>query len=219
MTMNRYMPRYLILSALAALMFSGCRHEQSAEFEPQPTPRLATDKDLATTRPSYWLDQPAVASVTSLQFQPLWNTCERVARSYLFELDRQDYRLGLLTTKPMISKQILEPWRKDAGTLRAVMDDSLSTIRRTLRLQIDRRDDGTFEMTPRVLIERETILERRLTSAAQYRTAFSGPAVGSRTNADIDANVPIIYWTPIGRDFEMERHVAAEVQDRLRTSR
>jgi hypothetical protein len=72
MTMNRYMPRYLIVSALTALMFSGCRHEQSAEFEPQPTPRLATDKDLATTRPSYWLDQPAVASVTSLQFQPLW---------------------------------------------------------------------------------------------------------------------------------------------------
>jgi hypothetical protein len=219
MMIHRRSPLYLVLPALALTVLVGCHHQPSVELEPKPLAPVTTAKDLSTTRPSYWLDQPSIASVTSLQFQPLWQSCERVARSYLFELDRQDYRLGLLTTKPMISKQILEPWRKDAGTLHAVMENSLATIRRTLRFQIDRSDNGTFEMTPRVLVERETILERRLTSAAQYRTAFSGPASGSRTTADAEADIPIIYWTPIGRDFEMEKHVAAEVQSRLQALR
>ena len=118
----------------------------------------------------------------------------------------------------MISKQILEPWRKDAGTLDHVFQDSLTTIRRSVRFEIDRGEDGTYAMTPRVLIERETILERRITSAAQYRTAFSGPAIGSRAVADADLDVPIIYWTPIGRDTEMEKHIAGDVRERLRSA-
>ena len=197
--------------ALSAALITGCMTTSHA-----PTTQPATSKDLATTHAFYWLDQPDVASTENFQFQPLWDTCEQVARAYQFQLDRQDYRLGLLTTKPMVSKEILEPWRKDAGSLYGVMQNSLSTMRRTIRFEIKRTDRGTFVMIPKVLIERETILERRITSAAQYRTAFSGPAVGTRTASEAEENVPIVYWTPIARDSEMERHIAEDVHDRLR---
>jgi hypothetical protein len=197
----------LALTALALL--------PSCATNPRATTQPVTVKDLATTRPAYWLDQPPVATVESFQFLALWNACEDVARSYLFQLDRQDYRLGLLTTKPMISKQILEPWRSDGGTLQGVLESSLATIRRSIRFEIQRRDDGTFEMVPKVLVERETILERRITSSNQYRNAFSGPAAGSRTAADVEADVPVLYWTPIGRDPEMEKHLATAVRRRL----
>ena len=196
--------------ALTALL-AGC-------FSHSPTTDMTTVKDPATTRPAYWLDQPAVASVDHFQFLPLWNACEDVARAYLFRLDREDYRLGLLTTRPMISKQILEPWRHDGGTLHGVLESSLATIRRSIRFEIERRDDGTFSMVPKVLVERETILERRITSSNQYRNAFSGPAAGSRTATDLEDEVPVIYWTPIGRDPEMEKHLAADVSRRLAKS-
>ena len=201
---------------LLAALHPGCAPRHPAEVTTDAPPR-ATAKDLATTRPSYWVDQPAVATVENFKFQPLWNACEAVARSYLFPLDRQDYRLGLITTKPVISKQILEPWRKDAGTLDQVWQDSLTTMRRTIRFDIERGEDGTYAMTPRVLVERETILERRITSATQYRSVFSGPAVGTRAVADADLDVPPIYWTPVGRDLQMERHLATDVRDYLKS--
>jgi hypothetical protein len=199
--------------AITALLLVGCATKRAPEAAALPR---ATLKDPATTQPSYWLDQPAVVSVENFKFQPLWDACEKVARSYQFQLDREDYRLGLITTKPTISKQILEPWRQDAGTFNDVMQDSLTTIRRSIRFEIERSEDGTYSMTPKVLVERETILERRITSAAQYRSVFSGPAVGSRTAIDEDAGVPIVYWTPIGRDLEMERHLAASVREQVK---
>ena len=114
-----------------SLLIAGCignRPFNSAATQP------VTMVDLATTQPSYYLDQPAVASVKSIQFQPLWDASEETARSYLFQLDRQDYRSGLLTTRPMISKQIFEVWRKDAGTAHGVVVDSMATIRRTVAI-------------------------------------------------------------------------------------
>jgi hypothetical protein len=176
-----------------------------------------TVKDPATTQPYYWLDQPAVASVENFQFQPLWDACEKTARSYLYELDREDYRLGLITTKPMVSKQLFEVWRKDAGTAREVLQDAAQTIRRTVRFEIERTDDGTFVMTPKVLMERESILERRITSSVQYRTAFAGPPAPSREAVEAETEVlPVIYWTPIGRDTAMETKIAAEVRHRIK---
>lgn len=195
--------------ALVTLCLFGCATKP-------PSTHRATDIDLATTQPFYWLDKPSAATVGNFQFQPLWDACEKVAREYLFQLDRQDYRLGLITTKPMISKQLLEPWRKDAGTFHAVLANSLATIRRTLRFEIDRDDDGLYVVKPKVLVEQETILERRITSASQYRTAFSGPAVGSRTALDQETEIPIVYWTPIGRDSEMEIHIAAAIGNKLK---
>src|SRR5438270_2930186 len=99
------------VSGLAAL--AGCigRHP----YDPAAT-QPVTVVDLATTQPDYYYNQPTVASVTSLQFQPLWDACLEACRRDGFDIDRQNYRLGLITTKPLISKQVLEPWKRDTGT-------------------------------------------------------------------------------------------------------
>jgi hypothetical protein len=198
--------------AMAALLIAGCiGSKPSNPAATQPV----TIKNLATTQPAYWLDQPGVTGVENFQFQPLWDACEKVARSYLFALDRQDFRLGLLTTRPMISKAILEPWRKDAGTFHAVVQDSLTTIRRTLRFEIEHTDDGVYVMTPKVLVERETVEERQITNVISFRTAFAGPATGTR-DAELEPQVPVIYWTAIGRDTAMEQQVADAVRKQIK---
>ena len=49
-----------------------------------PAPPACLDltiRDLATTQPAYYLDQPPAATVRTLQFQPLWDACEQIARS------------------------------------------------------------------------------------------------------------------------------------------
>ena len=61
----------------------------------------------------YWYKQPDVASVDCGNFDSLWNTAFDVARDDHFMIDRTDFRSGLLTTQPMISKQPFEVWRDD----------------------------------------------------------------------------------------------------------
>ena len=70
-------------------------------------------------------------------------------------------------------------------------------------------------MTPKVLVERETIVERRITSAVNYRQVFSGPAAESKASVEAESDLPARYWTPVARDTAMEKQIAEEVRRRM----
>jgi hypothetical protein len=202
--------------AIGLLLIAGCIGNKP--FNPAAT-QPVTEVDLATTQPSYYWNQPEVASVQVLQFQSLWNACLEEARRYNFQIDRQDYRDGIILTKGVISKQLLEPWRHDSGTAYDVLENSMSTISRTLQFQITHEPDGTYRAVPKVLVMRLTVLERRITSAVEYRSFFAGPeSLRSQTSVttDVEENVPIRYYTPIKRDLELERQITRSVAYRLR---
>jgi hypothetical protein len=207
---------FLLSSILVFLPFSGCIGNPQNPAATQP----ATEIDLATTQPSYWLSQPPAAQVQAKDFDRLWDSCKTVARSYLFALDREDFRAGLITTEPLISKQLWEFWRPDTGAASDVLANSTATHRRTLRFEIERDEQsGAYTITPKVLVEQQTVLERRITSATQYRTAFAGPSAPSRFSVahdeDASLDLPPKYWYPIGRDTAMERQVAARLREQL----
>jgi hypothetical protein len=215
-----FYPLSSILVFLLLLLIAGCIGKPQYPAATQP----ATEVDLATTQPSYWLSQPAAAQVQASDFDALWESSKSVARSYLFAIDREDFRDGLITTEPMVSKQVWELWRPDTGTLAGAMENSLATIRRTLRFEIDRDEQtGAFTVTPKVLVERLAILERRVTSTLQYRAAVMGTAAPSRYSIARDdtaiLDLPPRYWYPIGRDTRMEQQVAARLRDRLKQPR
>jgi hypothetical protein len=207
-----------IWCALVALG-SGCTSHPQQPAATQP----ATVVDLATTQPSYWLDQPAAASVTAADFQKLWSACDETARDFLFKPDRQDFRGGVLTTEPMVSAQWLEPWRADARTAYDRTESSIATIRRTIRFEFKRLIDDTYEVTPKVLVERQSLAEQRITSVVLYRSAFTRPVrdrdrqYGTR-ESDVGVILPARYWYPIGRDEEFEKALAQKVQKKLKAS-
>src|SRR5262249_44400097 len=134
----------------------------------------ATSIDPVTTQPSYWLQQPA-QSVTANDFDRLWNVCEEAARDFLFSIDRTDYRAGLLTTRPLTSRQWFEVWRPDVRTIPDLDESATATIRRTIRFEFERRADGTFTVAPKVLVERQSVAEQRITSVVSYRGMFTPP--------------------------------------------
>src|SRR6266576_1615339 len=98
-----------ILLAIAISRLIGCIGEPANPAATQP----ATVLNLATTQPSYWYQQGGGPTVRDDDFERLWNACEAVARDFLFEVDRTDYRSGVLTTKPLTSRQWFEVWRRD----------------------------------------------------------------------------------------------------------
>jgi hypothetical protein len=200
--------------AIALGWLSGCITGPSNPAATQP----ATAVDVATSQPTYWLNQPGVAEVHGNDFNTLWESAKDTVRAYQFTFDRQDFRSGVLTTAPEISKQIFEVWRDDAGTAYDAWAATMGAIRRTIRFEVARNSDNTFTLVPKVLVERQSIFERRVTDVSQYRFAFAGPGrvQPARTVVTLDPetyqDVPVKYWYSIGRDAAMERELAEKVR-------
>jgi hypothetical protein len=206
--------RWLTVLSLLALLF-GC-----AGTSPNPpTVQAATSVDPATTQPSYWLEQPA-QTLTHHDFDKLWRASEEAARDFLFPIDRTDYRSGLMTTRPVISSQWFEFWRPDMRDFDAWRESSLASIRRTVRFEFARRGEGTFEVSPKVLVERQTVAEQRITSIVTYRGIFTPPIRTSERprgtrESDLGIVIPSRYWYPTGRDAALEAALIDCIQKKL----
>ena len=197
-------PLLLALLALAA----GCSHvEQSPSI-------TETTKETATK--SYWIDQPATDTVAHDDYDELWEAAADTARWRGFRVDRTDYRGGLLTTWPLASKQIFEPWKRDVLTMPDLAESTLASMRRIIRFEIARLDDGTFQCTPKVLVERYSSSERRITSVTQYRESFSIETEQGSKERDKGYDLPFTYWYTTGRDEALEKVLADGIRSRLR---
>ncbi len=187
--LHPYLP---LLAIAAACGLAGCMI--GGPSNPAAT-RPVTEVDPATTQPYYWLDQPATATVVAGDYDKLWETCKTVMEDVHFRVDRQDYRNGVLTSEPTVSKQYYEVWRSDGPTVRDTAESSLAGIRRTIVCQFTRdQAQNTFTVAPKVLVERRTIVESKL-----------------RATLDYDP----IYWYPVRRDAQMEQQLADRVQAAL----
>jgi hypothetical protein len=181
--------------------------------------RYRRDLPPESAAPDYWLQRPAVAHAGGADFNRLWNACRRSLETRSFVVDRVDLRDGVMTTFPQVSKQIFEPWRNDVGTFPEVMESTIGTVRRSVRVEVVRREDGNYEATPKVIVERYAQSERRITSVARYTEVFAlDPAQqGNREHDRLGADLPAAYWYALGRDEPLERQIAADVKRDLRS--
>lgn len=182
----------------------------------KPTAQVATNIDPKTAEPSYWWGQEAYSKVYGNNFEALWNGAERAARNRFFDLDRQDYRDGVLTTVPLVSKQDWELWRRDVVDKNDLDLSSTSTIRRTIRFDIRKRDDGGYIAEPKVLVERLSLNGKRITAVVDYGSAFAPQPTEPNTGPG-DPVPPNMYWYAIGRDTALEKVLAEDIADWVTT--
>jgi hypothetical protein len=154
--------------------------------------------------------------VASNDFEKLWAVSADVAEELKFDLDRQDRRNGIITTEPMISSQFFEPWRQELSTSYDVAESSLATVRRTLKINIERLPSGTFRATPTVVIERQSLAEKRITNAAAYRGIYGRDRSFGTRERDRGVELPRNYWYEIGRDTQLETYVAKRIEAKVR---
>jgi hypothetical protein len=203
----------IVIVLLLTLAQPGCIPGRQHPATTQP----ATAIDPKTAHEPYWLDQPAVAHITARNFNTLWNACRDVIRATGFTVDRTDYREGLLTTLPLVSKMPYEFWKSDLVTLHDFAQSAVGTVRRTVRFTIRRLADGSFQATPKVLVERDSMFERRITSVDQWRSIFYLRGIDvQRENELNDEAVPAEYWYAIGRDNALERQLAQKIGSRIK---
>ena len=192
---------------LAALSLAVCSHVEQSPALTQTDVKLASQ--------AHWIAQPAVASVTHYNYDQLWEAAIGAARWHGYRPDRIEYRGGVLQTHPVVSQQLFEPWRRDTPSLAGQAESTLATTRRIIRYEIAERDEGTFELVPKVLVERFTSTERRMTSVTRYRDSFNIEAEYGNKERDKGVNLPNTYWYTVGRDDSLERTLAEGVRSRL----
>jgi hypothetical protein len=205
-------PRFLSVVALALVSVTlvGCA---------APANQSRRDLPAESALPEYWLRKPPVAQVSDADFNRLWNACRRAVQARSFVVDRVDLRDGVMTTFPAVSKQLFEFWRNDVGTFPQAMESTIGTVRRSVRVEVVRREDGTYEATPKVVIERYAQTERRITSVARYTEVLGvDPAQqGTRERDRLGADLPAAYWYALGRDEPLERQIAEDVRRDLKS--
>lgn len=201
--------------SLSLLTAAGCVSTSA------PTTQPMTDVDPQLAEPDYWYAQPALSTVAGTDFDQLWSAAEKTARALMFAIDRQDRRGGVLTTVPTTSSQFFEPWRQEQRDSYETAQSSLATIRRTIRFEFAKQEDGSYLVTPKVLIERLAQAENRVTNVVLYKTAFRPPrlagdmaAFGTR-ETDKGIYLPKKYWYAIGRDSALESAIADNMRKRL----
>ncbi|HTW94885.1 MAG TPA: hypothetical protein VMD30_08840 [Tepidisphaeraceae bacterium] len=193
---------------LVAMALGGC----SSGPPPQPPPPLPAKLGEA----DYWYSKPAVASVSGPDYQRLWDACDDVAHHEFFSIDVQDYREGIMVTTPEISKQFFEVWRPDTGNLHELIQNSLQSTRRTILFRFF-KVGSEYRVVPKVLVERYAETTQRVTSPLQYQQVFAQPAIlpqADETGASGHYQSP--HWYAIGRDFDMEKDLAARITDELK---
>ena len=208
-------PRLLLLLLLIPL---GCATEPEGPSMSSASPEYpsATSIPPEQATAAYWLNNPATASAVGFDFQKLCDACMDTARQEQFTIDRTDFRDGVITTRPMVSPQWFEFWRSDAGTYYDVLLSSLQCIRRTIRFELTRSEEGLFTVRPKVLVERLSIEQRRITSETQYIFVFSPLGTDSTFTTDQGVTLPLRYWYAIGRDEAMEKDLADTIARKLR---
>lgn len=209
------MRRLLVLLPLMILTLAGCESSSRLAGTAAPAPLDETPVEV-----SELLARPATATATGSDFEALWRACEETSRGLLMPIDRSDRRGGILTTEPTVSAQFFEPWRRDVRTPADATASSLATIRRTVRFEFARRADGGFEVTPKVIVERQSLAERRTTAILPSRTYFrpvrdTEVAPFGTRETDRGVSLPRNYYYPVGRDEQLERAIAASVQKRI----
>ncbi len=211
------------LALMGALAQGGCSTGPGAN-DGEPLPRPLARDTLKLAEPATWYARPAAASVSSSEFDALWQACIKASRGRGFTPDQHNFRGGVLTTLPLISKQAAELWKSDVITTDDLANSSLSTLRRTIRFQIRHLENGSYGCEPKVLVERFSMVEHRITSATQYRDIFTLSPQDIRREKDRERDptmalsTPPLYWYPIGRDTALERAVADDVARLLHTT-
>lgn len=172
----------------------------------------------------FFTEAPNPVEIDAREYARVYDAAIEVLRDYGFRVNREDARFGRITTYPLDSPTVVEPWRGDNTTAGQAWQSTLSHLRRTVRIFIDPRtqadapDDGSQAIRPEayslrveVLLENRQLPTRRLIPA-QGRGMFSRlDAVPPRWR---ERGIGSSDWQPLGRDPYLEDRLARAIIER-----
>jgi len=154
-----------------------------------------------------------VIEIQGAEYDRVYDASMEILREYGFTIDRHDYRHGVITTRPVGSPTVLEPWGRHNRTADDAVASTLTHQRRrvTVNLEPKQGSDGGEAFQMRI----ESHVERRQTT----RTYMTGSAAGHHVVSTLHATpgelssrgVQDQYWQPVRRDGALEQQLLAAI--------
>ena len=162
------------------------------------------------------------------EYSRMYRAAIEVLRESGFELDRRDFRYGRITTQPLASPTMMEPWHTSNTTAYQALESTLHDQRRRVcifwdpitsvprHVPIDQETQlgptlsADSQLRVEVLVERREFSDRYLTgSTAGHRVFGSLSALPDElTQRGINTAQ---YWRPLGRDPYLEQRLLARI--------
>jgi hypothetical protein len=144
--------------------------------------------------------------IYNANYDNVWRQAIAVLNASGFELDRQDYRLGVLTTRSLPSAQMIQFWKPDHTNPTSAMENTINNQRRRARVSIYTVEGKPefYQIAIQVIVERQTNPTEEI--GGPILTAGSGFGRNRITlrsdyiSSDTDAG----RWNIIGHDPDLE---------------
>ena len=161
---------------------------------------------LGPRRSDYVSSRQVSLANRSEQADTFWEAIQETLRRHRFRLDRVDYRAGVITTMPVTSQNIFEPWRHDVDTREDLWESTLNPIRRWAECSVTRGADDTWQEVALVVHkERFSSPDRQFNSTGAAFQYF-GDSLPSTTGL-VRVTPEYDRWLDMGRDPAMEEHL------------
>ncbi len=144
-------------------------------------------------------------------FDRIWTVCQAQIKNRGFELDRLDFRNGVIETYPLISKQWFEFWHNDVIDGNSLAQSSLHTINRLVKLKIDKLDSNNYQLQCKV--EKLKIYHDRDVAGGNIRAQETFTASQSRIFNNKYSNN--IKWLPAGNDPVLQQAILTDISNKL----
>jgi hypothetical protein len=171
-----------------------------------------TQNAVPTTRPGRMITRvidpnQTARFVYNASYDNVWKQGLAILSSAGFALDRQDYRLGTITTQYLPSNQIVEFWKPQATTFTAMMENTINDQRRRIRLTISNVEGKPqfYEIAVQVIVERQTNPSEEIHGPLFVEGSGFGRNEISLRSDYAPPNVETARWIILGHDPDLER--------------
>lgn len=157
-----------------------------------------------------------VRYVYRANYDKVWQEAMLLLNDLGYVVDRRDYRMGVLTSKPLRGGQILEPWRPDHTGPKAALEGTINAQRRFLRLKIDTVPEKPefYAIAVQVLVERELNPSGNMALAYNFGSGFGRNPLTARSDLE-EARPEPREWNLIGRDVALEKKILDRLFKRI----
>jgi hypothetical protein len=145
--------------------------------------------------------------VYDASYDTVWKQAQFVLAQSGFAIDRQDYRLGEITTLTLPSAQITQFWEPQQANLIDALENTLNNQRRWVRLVISPVEGKPrfLHIGVRVLVERETNPSEHIGGPVFVEgSGFGRNAVTLRSDYAPPQDLPGVWFT-VGHDPDLEK--------------
>jgi hypothetical protein len=191
----------------------------ATSMAPAVTDPAATE---ATTQPGHLVTRMVDPNQTTrfvynASYDNVWKQASALLTTMGFEIDRQDYRLGAITTLVLPSTQIVEFWKPQQVNPLDSMENTLNNQRRWVRLAISAVEDkpNFYEIAVRVLVERETNPSEAIGGPIFAEGSGFGRDVHTLRSDYTPTNVEKGKWVTLGHDPDMEKKILDALFERI----